>query len=151
MTDNLRGRLREDEVYAPSWRPEVGDVLTGKVVGFDRAPAGRYGVQPIVTIEVDGQAVEAWEPGAKKPETVEPGGLVNYWLLHTTSKTSWAKAAPRVGERVGVARLDNREGANGEYAMYRVVVDRGPNEQLDLSGYLPDDEPEGDADADLPF
>lgn len=88
------------------------ELVDGVIVGFDRAPT-KFGEADIVRV---------------KPAEGEERSL---WLTATVLKSKMARLKPKVGERITVEYLGEREGANATYGDYAVEMpDRPP--------YVPD-------------
>ena len=101
---NLREELENcDGEFPTSWRPEIGDVLVGRLVRYDRATT-QFRECNIAVIE-DEDAGEVW----------------SVWLLHAVLISEFKKQMPRPGERLGIKRLpDSHKG----YKRYFLRVDR---------------------------
>lgn len=113
---DLRDELeRFDGTFPDPWIPDVGDVLIGEVLRYDRGPTA-YGTFPVVTV-VDEEA----------------GEERSVWLLHLVLRHEFARQRLRVGERVGIKRLpDGTSDATGHlYRRYVVRVHRPDAELLD--------------------
>ncbi len=108
MTKDLDAELEAwDEEYAETWRPRVGQRLVGTVRRYTEVGT-EYGDTWVATI------------------ATEDGEEWSVWLSQTVLKGAFVKLRPKVGERVGIKRLEDRKGGRGAYKNYAVVVDREP-------------------------
>ena len=85
------------------WRPEVGDVIVGKIVAYDQGPT-RYGECQIAVLQE--------EPTNEHCEV---------WLGHMVLKNWFARVKPTVGERVAIKRLGDSDKG---YKRYNLLIDR---------------------------
>jgi len=118
---DIRDELeRFDGTFPEAWIPEPGDILVGEILRYDVGPTA-YGRFPVATIADE-----------------ETGEELSVWLLHTALRSSFAQLRPRIGERIGIRRLEDGTGdATGHtYRRFLVRVDRPEGELLDLE---PDD------------
>ena len=105
LKDELEQERREKE-WAETWKPqEPGDMLVGTLEGYDEATTD-FGTYTVAHIRD------------------EEGVLRGLWLMHSVLQDEWKEAAPEVGERVGVQYLGQRSGADFDYHMWTVKVDR---------------------------
>lgn len=63
---------------APSWRPEPGQTLTGRLIGARKAEGGEYGAYPVAIFE-----------------NVSDGSYVAVHAFHTLLKDGLAKLSPK--------------------------------------------------------
>lgn len=110
---NLEAELREQSQYPPSWRPEPGQSVCGRIVRYSVAP-GRYGQVNVVTLLTDA------------------GDRIAVWLGATALLAQFRELRPKVGERVGIAYL-GRHPEKG-YHLHRVVVERDQEPTFELRG-----------------
>jgi len=122
---DLRDELDRFEGYPAAWIPDVGDVLVGEILRYGSGPTA-YGRFPVVTVADE-----------------ETGEELSVWLLHTALRSEFAQLRPRIGERIGIRRLeDGTSDATGHtYRRFLVRVDRP-------EGELPVLEPDDAIDAD---
>jgi hypothetical protein len=99
---SLEDRLSRDP---EPWRPKPGDRLVGEILSIEQRD-GDYEPYPLLSILAD-DGVE-W----------------NFHAFHTVAKRELAKQRPAVGDRIGVRYAGKRDGANGEYDHYRILVER---------------------------
>ena len=90
--------------YAPSWSPQEGDVVCGKIVSYNKANT-QYGEAIIAVVNDD-----------KLGET-------SVWLSSTVLLDQFKRLRPKIGETVGVKYLGKHEEKN--YHRYYMTVDRG--------------------------
>lgn len=105
---DLRTELREHRGFAPTWQPEVGDMIVGLVREFSVAP-GQYGDVNVVTIH-DEETDEDWA----------------VWLSSTVLLNEFQRLEPKVGERIGI-RYDGKvlsKNSGNSYHRYLVKIDR---------------------------
>jgi len=104
MSKNLRAALEAPDVQA--WKPAVGDLLIGEVVGYSEG-RGAHGMMHIC--EVANEAT---------------GELVGIWL-GAVLLDEFKKIRPAPGERIGIRRmLDGKNRAGSLYKRFRVEIDR---------------------------
>jgi hypothetical protein len=60
----------------------------------------------------------------------QPSSLVSVWLLHKVLKEEMEKLEPKIGERIGIRRLEDGKNGNGKCYRYKVIVDRKPEAEL---------------------
>jgi hypothetical protein len=106
--------------FAPAWRPQAGDTLTGEVVGIGERVGYDDEVYPIITVRTD-------------------DGELAFHAFHTVARNELAKARPAIGEVIGVKYAGQKPGARGSYHAYRVVVDR-PQQAFNWSRYGVDED-----------
>ena len=106
--DPLRTDLERATTYPPSWNPNPGDMLIGRLEEVVHGVPTRYGPVDVAYL------------------CTEPSGeLVSVWLSNTVMRDQWTKAAPKVGERVGVKYVGQKTSKAGTpYRVYAVRVDR---------------------------
>jgi hypothetical protein len=110
MSRNLKEELeREDEESIENWSPDVGDVLVGTVLRYERRTTkkGQY-----CTVVV------------REEKTKEP---IRIWLWHKVLAQKFSEQKPKPGERIGVKRLANSPKG---YYRYLLKVDRESDEQV---------------------
>ncbi|MGH3032118.1 MAG: hypothetical protein ACRDNE_15410 [Gaiellaceae bacterium] len=123
--DHLADRLDTD--YAEAWRPEPGEKLIGEVVSLVERE-GAYGAYPVVTIRRD------------------DGTEAALHAFQTVAAEQLARARPKVGDRLGIKYIGERQGGERRYHDWRVVVDRD-EAAVDWSRYAEDGTPSGDPPA----
>ena len=104
MGRDLRRELDEfDGQYPESWVPQPGDLIVGGVLRYEigRTP---YGTNPIVVL--------------RDEENDEERAV---WLLHSVLLNAFKTLRPRVGERIGIKRLED---ADKGYRRYVLRADR---------------------------
>ena len=118
-TMNLRDQLQDYDAELPrSWRPMPGSVIVGTVRRYDRGESA-YGPRWICMLHED-----------------ESGDAVGVWLSHTVLLGEFKDKRPKVGERIGIRRLDDSEKG---YARYVLLVDgREPASEVPDFGSLGD-------------
>lgn len=125
----LRARLdSEAEEHPAAWKPEPGVELVGVFEGWREGTTRRGETHPIAVVRC-----------------ATTGERVAVWCFYSVLREEFRKAKPRRGELVAIRRLPDREGPNGAYRVYRVVVDR--DDQADPFGDAAppvDAEPPGD-------
>lgn len=97
---------RLDAAYAPAWRPDVDDKLSGEVVALSERDGG-YGSYPILTIRRDG------------------GEELAVHAVHQVLSSQLAELRPKVGDRIAIkylGKIANKAGT-GSYHGYRAVSD----------------------------
>lgn len=92
--------------WAPAWSPEPGEQLIGTVLRYSEGQTD-FGRSWIAVV---------------RPENGDED--VSIWLSHTVLKRVFAEKRPKVGERIGVRRLEDVDRDGGGYRMYSLVVDR---------------------------
>lgn len=103
--ESLEERLDAD--WAPAWRPEAGEKLVGEVTALDKRTG--YGGHEYAVLTVRAEDGQEWSVHA----------------FHSVLANELREAKPKVGERIGVKYLGQREGAGGSsYHAYRVLIDR---------------------------
>ena len=108
--DEFERELDEDDGSFPeSWKPHPGDKIVGIVKRYDQAES-KFGLRWVCVIEARNEMGERY--------------LCGVWLSHTVLLDQFRKHQPKIGERVGIKRVADAEGANGRYANYVVKVDR---------------------------
>jgi len=144
MPRDLRQELDEFDGQLPvSWIPAVGDILVGTVARYDSGTT-HFGTYPICVVHDE-----------------QTGQEMSIWIFHHVLLDEFRKRRPKVGERVGVKRLQDAQTADGQrYRRYAVRVDREEADVPDLDQYsapadAPPPEPEPTVaqrlDDDLPF
>ena len=104
-----------EEDFADAWIPkEAGEKLIGLLVRRDER-TNQYGSYPILTVRDDNGDDLAWH------------------AQRTVGRSQVEKTDPQPGDRVGIVFQGKKTGRNGPYFGYRVVVERGDAEQLDLA------------------
>ena len=97
---DLRQRLEDWPDEAPrSWRPNIGSVLVGRVVRYDRAESS-YGPCWICLIE-----------------ELESGDVVTIWLSATVLLSEFQRKKPKPGEMIGIRRLSDAEKGYKRFAL----------------------------------
>jgi hypothetical protein len=100
---------QESRDFPESWKPRPGDIIVGVVAKYTQAES-KFGTRWICVLNVlNDLGVEYF---------------VSIWLSHAVLLGEFAKLRPRVGERVGIKRLEDKVGSGGSYARYVVKVDR---------------------------
>ncbi len=136
---NLRDQLQDYDPELPrSWRPQPGNVLVGTVRRYDRAQSV-YGPRWICVLQED-----------------ESGDSVGVWLSHTVLLGEFKDKRPKVGERIGIRRLDDSDKG---YARYVLLVEgREPESEVpdfgsldDLGDVVPEDQEDLLTTSRLPF
>jgi hypothetical protein len=133
---SLRDRLQSD--FPPSWQPEVGDFIVGRLERYEILPTKKYGKKPVAIISISaddaGDAEISGTIVGRDGVVIEdpkPGQLVSVWLMHTALLSQFDKAGPRPGETIGIRRGDDRESGNDmTYADFRVEIERGADAAL---------------------
>lgn len=118
--NDIESRL--DVEFAPAWRPDPGDKLSGEVVGIGER-AGEYGSYPIVTLRRD------------------DGEELALHAFHSVLASELAALRPKLGDRLAV-RYDGKKQTRtgtGSYHGYKVVKD-GDEQAVDWSQYAAGDE-----------
>jgi hypothetical protein len=105
-TERLRALADSRELRGQPWQPEVGDELVGVFRGWSSGVTKRAERHPIAIVE-DASGT-SWA----------------VWLFYRVLRAEFQEANPEPGELVLVRRLPDREGPNGAYRVFRVVVDR---------------------------
>jgi hypothetical protein len=99
---DLRQRLEEWPDEAPrSWRPNIGSVLVGRVIRYDRAESS-YG--------------PCWVCVVEEPES---GDFITIWLSATVLMAEFKRKKPTPGEMIGVKRPSVVE---KHYERFRLIV-----------------------------
>jgi hypothetical protein len=115
LKDELEQERREKE-WAETWTPdEPGDMLIGTLTGYDEAETD-FGTYTVAHIRD------------------EEGVLRGLWLMHSVLQDEWAEADPGRGERVGVQYLGKRSGADFDYHVWTVKVNRPEETPQEQSG-----------------
>jgi hypothetical protein len=114
-SDALRDELLREP--APGWRPEPGDVLIGRVIGFDERPGFAGVMYPIIEVERD------------------DGERVAVHAFHTVLRDELARHKPKRGDRLGIAYHGERRTGDGDntYQLYRVRVVRNETDAAELT------------------
>jgi len=108
MPRDLKQEMEEfDGEYPRSWKPQVGEIIVGKVLRYEQGNT-EYGPCWIVVIHDE--------------ETKEDRSC---WMIHKVMRSEFKKQKPQVGERVALKRLPDHP----EYKRYALRVDR--NEPVD--------------------
>ena len=113
---DLRGELEQDDGKpTPAWKPEVGDILVGKILRFEsvtlRAKAGEGPRRVVVAIVADEKS----------------GTEIGIWVSTTSLIEAFEEQRPMVGDRIGVKRLPAPEGVS--YKRFRLMVETGAGGQ----------------------
>jgi hypothetical protein len=125
MRDLYRELNESSDALRESWKPNPGDLIAGTVQGYETAE-GKFG--PVTLL------ILAEEDESGKPT----GSEVTVWLAHKVLWDEVRKLKPRIGERIGIRRLEDN--ATKGYARYRVIVDREDGQD---SSFVPNfDEPD---------
>ncbi len=138
MTQKIQDPLDRD--LAPGWiHEESGDRVRGPVVDLGTYDGG-YGPYPVVTIRLaEGYRARVAE---KHGGWVEPGDELAIHCAPTVLRNEMAKAAPEIGNEIGVRRGEMVDGARNPYPRFKVVnYDR--QTALDWSKFGSDDEDPG--------
>jgi len=116
MARNLRGELEDWQGYAPSWRPDEGDVLVGVVQEFTVGSTswGDVNVCTLLDEETDEQ--------------------IAVWLSSTVLLSEFTKLDVKPGDRVGI-RYDGKH-PEKRYHRYVVRVDRDDPELRPRGGEI---------------
>ncbi len=115
MGRDLRRELKDfDGTHPDSWRPNVGDMLVGTVIRYDRGRT-KHGDAPICVI--------------RDEVTDEPRSV---WLLHTVLRDEFKEQRPRVGESIGIKRLPDSDKG---YKRYVLRVDRPEPDVPDFGAF----------------
>jgi hypothetical protein len=102
---DLERELEElDEGWPPSWQPEVGEHLLGRVRRYAKGPTAYGEVRTLVVDRDDGE------------------GAVSVWLSSHVLLALFEREKPRVGERIGIS-YQGKHPTKG-YHRYALVVDR---------------------------
>jgi len=122
---DLRGELGRFNGYAPSWRPQEGDILVGMIESYGIRTT-EYGQVRTVTI-LDEEADDADDP------------RVTVWLSRTVLRGCFENQAPQVGDRIGIKYAGMHETKG--YHLYHLKVDK-PAESVSKGGKVdPNDLP----------
>ena len=114
---NLRDELeRFDGTYPKSWKPKIGDIITGTIVRYTSGTTD-FGEYPIVVIEEE-----------------DSHELRSVWLMHLVLREQFKKLRPKIGERVGIKRLPDSDKG---YKRYALRVDREEPSVLDVDRFAP--------------
>jgi hypothetical protein len=106
---DIRTRLAIEN--APAWRPEAGDMFTGKVVKLGVFEHDVYGKSPVVTYSVN-------------------GGYLKVYAIHQTLAARFYDLKPSIGDENTLAyfgvvksnsRTDAKTGEPIEYHKYSVI------------------------------
>lgn len=115
--DPFRSSLEEwDGEYPESWIPQPGEILVGQLVRYDRGQTTYGDCQIAVVLDED------------------TGEERSVWLLHEVLRREFLAQRPRIGERIGLKRLeDARNSAGQPYQKWALRVDRkgAPPPELD--------------------
>ena len=119
---------RLDAAYAPAWRPDVDDKLSGEVVALSERDGG-YGNYPIVTLRRD-----------------DNGEELAVHAMHQVLSSQLAELRPKVGDRIAIRYLGKiaNKASTGSYHGYRCVSDAAAG-GVDWGRYG-GDEPDGGSD-----
>ena len=96
----------EPDDDAPSWKPEIGDEIIGRIVRRDQI-ANKF--KPDV-------------PTERLVLETEDGDLRTIYANHAVLRNKIQKLDPRVGDRIAIRR--EPDVADKQYVPYKVVVDR---------------------------
>lgn len=95
---------RREQLHAPAWRPDVGDTLLGRIIGFGSAKTKFDKVARIVTVE-DSR-----------------GDRHSVWLSGKVIADEFEKTGADVGDGIYFERLE--DGGDGRYRRFQVLADR---------------------------
>ncbi len=122
--ERLRALADSRELRGQPWQPDVGDELVGVFRGWSSGVTKRAERHPIAILE--DEAGTSWA----------------VWLFYSVLRAEFQQANPEPGEFVLVRRLPDREGPNGIYRCFRVVVDRAAADPFaDTDSPVDGDEP----------
>jgi hypothetical protein len=132
--------MSSEEGFAAGWKPKQGDRVEGRIVSLDTRQ-GEYEPYPVVTVES------------------EDGTATAIHAFHDVLRGELAKRRPQVGDRLIVTYFGRKTGNSGtSYNAYAVETpDRPPPPfRWDAFGEADSeqesaDEPESEADDDVPF
>lgn len=109
---SLEDQLNEE--FAPAWRPEEGDVITGNVVSITQRQ-GDFDPYWIVTLEKDDGQREAIH------------------AFHTRARQELERIRPQVGHRIAMKYLGKRQGKTYSYHDYRGATENAPSVEWEKS------------------
>src|SRR5262245_9274944 len=121
--------------YAPGWRPDEGDVITGRVLELSKG-ASQWGQYPIVVIRQD-----------------NGDGDVAVHGFHPSLKNRLLDLQPRKGERIGIqykGKRDSKSHPGQKVAVYIVRID-GRDSDTAWAGLVPAGEPPQTPGTQLPM
>jgi hypothetical protein len=101
-----RELLDADGSIPESWKPEVGDLIVGRLIRCEAVKTA-YGTPVVAVLEKEANG------GATSLKAV--------WITSKMLITEFAKCEPKIGERVGVKRLPDSDKG---YKRFVVRVDR---------------------------
>ena len=114
MSDATRERLQaalsqhSESDRPPAWRPEVGEEILGRVVGWTEGQTRLGETKRIVILE-----------------DVETGERISVWLLYRVLADEIEEAKLEPGDTLLIRRLADRTSRVGQrYRKYEIAVDR---------------------------
>jgi hypothetical protein len=121
MRDLVRELEAMEDARSTTWSPAPGEILVGRVVGYDTI-TGQYSPCRAAIVERE-----------------DGSGRVTVWLSALVLQDLFAKQQPEVGEQIGLRYL-GKHPAKG-YKRFALIVDRGarPAERASPSAGVEDD------------
>jgi hypothetical protein len=112
--------------YPPGWAPAVGEHIVGRILKYETIE-GDFQPVPVATVETEVRA--RCKDRDKNQVAVEVGGDLTVWISPAALRSAFKAQTPRVGERIGLKRLDDGVGRTGRtYKRYGLMVDRAPED-----------------------
>ena len=103
--------------FPDPWLPEPADKLVGEIIELAVADKG-FGPYSLITVFVT-------ESSTERGGNVVPAGSVRVWhAFGTVPVNELKKLMPRVGDRIAVKYFGVRDGRDGPYKAYRIIVER---------------------------
>lgn len=103
MRDLVRELTEWGDEWPPAWKPKPGDILTGRVLCYDKGVTPYGEVRTCIVEQDDGERV-------------------SLWLSTTVLLDQFKRLKPGIGERIGLKYLGKHSDLG--YHRYRLVVDR---------------------------
>jgi hypothetical protein len=109
---DLKAELEQDSGHLPSWKPEIGDTLVGRIVDSEIVLT-KWGEAETAIIEDD------------------TGTRTRLYVTPAVLKTLWTNEQPGIGDQIGVKRVAPPEGKT--WKNFILKVDRAVDPEPDAS------------------
>jgi hypothetical protein len=105
--------------FAPAWRPEPGDTITGKAIRFDEIDPKGKGLYPVITIEK------------------ASGDMESVHAFHAVLQSELGRREPKLGDELTITYLGLKQGKVYKYESYKVIG--GQEREMNWKKYAPAD------------